>query len=104
MPMYNITEHSDNYLKKSCSLWQYCKDIPAVNNNGDVVDFKPQSVHYFLNFLKKGSQFCCPGVLRNSKLVHLDGKNLTCFIQNLVQNLMNLVLRSESGRKWLKNG
>ena len=31
MPMYN--------LKTSGSLWQYCKDIPAVNNAGDIVDF-----------------------------------------------------------------
>ena len=31
MPMYN--------LRTSGSLWQYCKDIAAVNNNGNVVDF-----------------------------------------------------------------
>ena len=30
----------------------------------------------------------------NSKLVHLDIKNLACFNWNLVQNLMNLVLIS----------
>ena len=29
------------------------------------------------------------GLLRSSKLVHLDGKNLTFFIRNLVQNLLN---------------
>ena len=34
MPMYNLTEYSDNYSKTSGSLWQYCKDIPVVNNNG----------------------------------------------------------------------
>ena len=39
MPMYNLIECSDNYLNKSGSLWQYCKDIPAVNNNRDIVDF-----------------------------------------------------------------
>ena len=39
MPMYNLIEYSDNYLNKSGSLWQYCKDIPAVNNNRDIVDF-----------------------------------------------------------------
>ena len=38
MPMYNLIEYSDNYSKTSGSLWQYCKDIPAVNNNGDIVD------------------------------------------------------------------
>ena len=31
MPMYNVTEYSDNYSKTSGSLWQYYKDDP--NNN-----------------------------------------------------------------------
>ena len=39
MPMYNLIEYSDNYSKTSGSLWQYCKDIPAVNNNGNIFDF-----------------------------------------------------------------
>ena len=39
MLMYNLIEYSDNYSKTSGSLWQYCKDRPAVNNNGDIVDF-----------------------------------------------------------------
>ena len=38
MPVYNLTEYSHNYSKTSGSLWQYCKDIPAVNN-GNIVDF-----------------------------------------------------------------
>ena len=39
IPMYNLIECSDNYSKTSGSLWQYCKDIPAVNNNNAFVDF-----------------------------------------------------------------
>ena len=39
MPMYNLIEYSDNYSKTSGSLWQYCRDIPAVNNNGEIVEF-----------------------------------------------------------------
>ena len=39
MPMYNLIEYSDNYSKTSGSLWQYSKDIPDVNNNGDIVGF-----------------------------------------------------------------
>ena len=39
MPMYSLIEYSDNYSKISGSLWQYCKDIPAVNNDGDIVIF-----------------------------------------------------------------
>ena len=39
MPMYNVIEYSDNYSKTSRSLWQYCKEIPAVNNAGNIIDF-----------------------------------------------------------------
>ena len=41
MPMYNFIEYSqlDNYQKTSGSLWQRCKDIPAVNDNGNIVEF-----------------------------------------------------------------
>ena len=38
MPMYNFIEYSKNYLKTSGSLWQYCKEIPAVDD-GDIVIF-----------------------------------------------------------------
>ena len=39
IPMYNLIEYSDNYSKTCESLWQYCKDIPAVNNNGNIAEF-----------------------------------------------------------------
>ena len=39
MPMYNLIAYSDNYSKTSGSLWQYCKEMPAVNNNDEIVDF-----------------------------------------------------------------
>ena len=34
MPMYNLIEYSDNYLKTSGSLWQYFKEIPAIDDDG----------------------------------------------------------------------
>ena len=37
--MYNLIQYSDNYLKKSGSLWQYCKEIPSIDNDGDIVNF-----------------------------------------------------------------
>ena len=37
MPMYNLIEYSDNYAKTTGSLWQYCKDIPARNNDAIVI-------------------------------------------------------------------
>ena len=39
MPMYNLIEYSDNYAKTTGSLWQYCKDIPARDNNGVIAAF-----------------------------------------------------------------
>ena len=39
MLMYNLIEYSDNYSKTSGSLCQYCKQIPAVNNAGNIIYF-----------------------------------------------------------------
>ena len=33
--MYNL--YSNNYSKTSGSLWQYCKEIPFVNRNSNIV-------------------------------------------------------------------
>ena len=38
-PMYNLIEYGDNYSKTSQSFQQYCKEIPAVNNAGNIADF-----------------------------------------------------------------
>ena len=53
MPMYNLIEYSDNYSKTSGSLWQYCKDIPAVNNAGNIVDFDGANATDSFNFKTK---------------------------------------------------
>ena len=39
MPMYNLIEYSDNYAKTTGSLWQYCKDIPALDANNEITNF-----------------------------------------------------------------
>ena len=53
MPMYNLIEYSDIYWKTSGSLWQYCKDIPAVNNDGNIVDFNGANATDSFNFKTK---------------------------------------------------
>ena len=50
MPMYNLIEYSDNYSKTNGSLWQYCKEIPAVNNAIDIVDFNGANATDSVNF------------------------------------------------------
>ena len=52
MPMYNLIEYSDNYSKTTGSLWQYCIDLPAVNNNA-IVNFTENNLTDSFNFKLK---------------------------------------------------
>ena len=53
MLVHNLIEHRDNYSKTSGSLWQYCKEMPAVNNAGDIVDFNRVNATDLFNFKRK---------------------------------------------------
>ena len=53
MPMYNLIEYSDNYSKTSGSLWQYCKYIPAVDNDNAIVNFTDNNLTDSINFKVK---------------------------------------------------
>ena len=50
MSMYNLIEYSDNYAKTTGSLWQYCKDIPARNDNNEIVVFTRNNLTDSFNF------------------------------------------------------
>ena len=56
MPMYNLIEYSNNYWETSGSLWKYCTDIPAVNNNGDIVDFNGANATKAFTFNTKNNR------------------------------------------------
>ena len=53
MSMFNLIEYSDNYSKTSRSLWRYCKEIPALDNNGNIVDFDGANATNSFNFKTK---------------------------------------------------
>ena len=53
MPMYNLIEYSDNYAKTTGTLWQYCKDIPARNNNNEITEFTGGNTTDSFNFKAK---------------------------------------------------
>ena len=53
MPVYNLIEYSDNYAKTSGSLWQYCKDILARNNNNEIEEFTGNNTTDSFNFKAK---------------------------------------------------
>ena len=50
--MKNLIEYSDNYSKTSAILWQYCKEILAVNN-GNIVDFNGANATDSFNYKTK---------------------------------------------------
>ena len=51
--MQNLIEYSENYSKTSGSLWQYCKQIPAVDNNDNIVNFGGANATNSFNFKTK---------------------------------------------------
>ena len=53
MSMYNLIEYSDNYAKTTGSLWQYCKDIPALNANDEIIIFVEGNLTDSFNFKVK---------------------------------------------------
>ena len=53
MPMYNLIEYTDNCSKTSGSLWQCCKEIPVVNNAGNIVGFNGANATDSFNFKTK---------------------------------------------------
>ena len=86
MLMYNLIEYSDNYSKTSGSLWQYCKEIPAINNNGNIVDFDGANATDSFNFKAKTTDNY--GRINNvEKMVPL--KYLSNFWRTLEMSLTN---------------
>ena len=53
MPMYNLIAYRDNYAKTTGSLWQYCKNIPARNENNRITDFTGGNTTDSFNFKAK---------------------------------------------------
>ena len=51
--MYNLLEYSDNYSKISGSLWQYCREVLAVNDDENTQDFNGANAIDSFNFKSK---------------------------------------------------
>ena len=59
IPMYNVIEYSDNYSKAFGSLWQYCKEIWAVDDNVDIADIDGTNATDSFNFKTKNNGSDC---------------------------------------------
>ena len=86
MPMYNLIEYSDNYSSRC--LWQYCKNIPAVDNDGDIVIFNEandaDSVNFKSNIIGKTND----GDIENVEIM-IPLKYLSTFWRTLEMPFIN---------------
>ena len=95
MLMYNLIEYSDNYSKASGSLWQYCKNIPAVDNDNAIVNFTENNLTYSFNFkVKVTGQTGDDGTENVEIMVPLKYlSNYWCFLEMpLINSEVNLIL------------
>ena len=100
MSMYSLIEYSDNYSKTSGSLQQYCKETPAINNNGDIVDFNGANATDLYNFKTKiTGQTNNNGIINVEIMVPL--KYLSNFWRTLEMPLINCEI--EFILDWSKN-
>ena len=88
MPMYNLILYSDDCSKTSGSLWQYCKEIPAVNNVGDIADFNGANATDSFSFKTKiTGQTNNDGIINVEIMVSL--KYLSSFWRTLEMPFIN---------------
>ena len=70
-------------------MWQYCKDIPAVNNNGDIVGFNGANATDSFNFKAKiTDQTDDDGEINNVEIM-VPLKYLSNFWRTLEMPLIN---------------
>ena len=91
MPMYNLIEYSDSYSKTSGSLWKDIDipDIPAVNDDGGIVDFNWANATDSFNFKAKTTgQTNNNGRIDNVEIM-VSWKYLSNFWRTLEMPLIN---------------
>ena len=88
MPMYNLIEYSDNYAKTTGSLWQYCKDIPARNANGEIIIFEENNTTDSFKFKAKITGQTGNGGTKNIEIM-VPLKYLSNFWRTLEMPLIN---------------
>ena len=67
--MYNSIEYSDNYSKTAWSVFQYCRDKPALNNNCSVAVFANNNTTDLSKFKQKIVGHTCGNGTKNVKII-----------------------------------
>ena len=100
MPMYNLIEYSDNYSDTSGSLWQFKRDEPPKENNGNISNVSTDnssSFKYKSNFIGTIPN----GGRKNGVKIAVPLKYLSNFWRSLEMPLINC--KVELSLKWYEN-
>ena len=76
-------------IEKNGSLWQYYRDIPAINSNGDIVDFNGASATDSFNFKTKITRHADNNRRINNVEIMVPLKYLSNFWRTLEMPLIN---------------
>ena len=87
MLIYKLIEYSDNYSKPFRSLWQYCKDIPVVDHDNDIIEFDGVNATDSLTFKAK---ITCQ--TDNKGRMNVKIMVLLKYLSNFWRNLENMKL------------
>ena len=88
MPIYSLIEYSDNYVKTSGCLWQYCKDIPPLDNNNVITFFTEANPTDSFNFKAKTTSQTRDNATKNVEIM-VSLKYLSNFWRTLEIPLLN---------------
>ena len=88
--MYNLIEYSDNYSKTFGSVWQYCKEIAAVNNASNIVDFDGANATNSFNFKTK-----ITGQTNNNGIINVEIMVPLKYLSNFWRTLEMLLINCE---------
>ena len=88
MIIYNLKEYSDNYSKTSGILWKYFRDIPAVNNDGVIIDFTEANATDLFNLKEKSTSQTNKNGRKNFEII-VQLKYLSSFWRTLEMSLIN---------------
>ena len=85
--MFNLIKYSNNYSKRSESLWKYYSSEPALNGNGTVIDFPTDNNDraLFKTKIKVASKVQFDG----AKDVRTVGR--VKYMSNFVENPLNVI-------------
>ena len=88
MPMHNLIEYSDNYLKTSGNLQQYYRDEPFINNDGVVNDVPDNPDSASFEYKQKITGQTCNDGTKNFQIM-VPLKYLSNFWRTLEMPLIN---------------